>query len=134
VGRVEAAPAAGGEAWSQTGGWEGRKTQGLGGQCTAGPLPCIDMPEVVPHCMQLQNVILKMCPFLGDQALNSTRKHSACTNGVRTKDSGFWTGGNSTIPKNKSFFVVDSSVIPVTPFIKNLRQENFTIRAFQSHP
>jgi hypothetical protein len=30
-------------------------------------------------------------PVLGDEALNSTRKHAACTKGVRTKDRDFWT-------------------------------------------
>jgi hypothetical protein len=30
-----------------------------------------------------------MCPFSGDEALNSTRKHAACINGVRTNDRDF---------------------------------------------
>jgi hypothetical protein len=35
-------------------------------------------------------MLLKMSQFLGDEALQSTTKHTACTNGVRTKDHDFW--------------------------------------------
>jgi hypothetical protein len=53
------------------------------------------------HCMQPYNVLLKMCQFSGDKALQSTRKHTACTNGVRTKD---WTTEFSMIPRKKGLF------------------------------
>jgi hypothetical protein len=33
-------------------------------------------------CVKRSNVILKICPFSGHEALRTTRKHVACTNGV----------------------------------------------------
>jgi hypothetical protein len=41
---------------------------------------------------------------LGDEALQSTRTHTACTNGVRTKDHDFWTDEFSMIPRKKGLF------------------------------
>jgi hypothetical protein len=53
----------------------------------------------------------EIVPFWGNEALNSTRKHAACTNGVRTKDSDFWT---VMIPRNEAFFGLTVKMIPIT--------------------
>jgi hypothetical protein len=79
-----------------------------------------------------QHVLLKMCQFLGDKALKSTRTHTACTNGVRTKGHDFWTYDFSMIPRNKGLFLVYSRNNPNNP--RSTRSECFTIPAFQSRP
>jgi hypothetical protein len=65
--------------------------------------------------MQRYNVLLKMCQFLGDEALQSTRAHTACTNGVKTKDHDFWTDEFSMIPMKKGLFFVYSQNDPNNP-------------------
>jgi hypothetical protein len=55
-----------------------------------------------------------MCPFLGDEALNLTRKQAACINGVRTKDCNFWTSATSMIPR-EALFWFSVKVISITP-------------------
>jgi hypothetical protein len=59
-------------------------------------------------------MIMKMGPFLVDEALQSTRKHAACTNGVRTNDRDFWTHGFWMIPRKTAFFlfVVNDPINP----------------------
>jgi hypothetical protein len=52
-------------------------------------------------------------PILGDEALQSTRKYKACTNGVRTKDHDFWTSAFTMIPRKKGFFFI-AKMIPIT--------------------
>jgi hypothetical protein len=86
------------------------------------------------HCMQWYIVILKMCPFSGDEALQSNRKHAACTNGVRTKGRDFLTSEFSMILRKKGVFLGDSQNHPNIPQVNNLRSAFFTIRAFQSRP
>jgi hypothetical protein len=54
-----------------------------------------------------------MCPFLGDEALNSTRKHAGCTTTVRTKKRDFWTDEIAMIPRKKPLF--QANMIPITP-------------------
>jgi hypothetical protein len=48
-----------------------------------------------------------MSNFFGDEALQSTRKHTACTNGVRTKDHDFWTEEFSMIPREKGLLLIE---------------------------
>jgi hypothetical protein len=71
--------------------------------------------------MQRYNVILKLCPFSGDKALPSTRKHAACTNGVKTRDSNFWTSEISMIQKG-TLFVYSQNDLNV-PWVNNLSSE-----------
>jgi hypothetical protein len=55
---------------------------------------------------------MKMCPISGDEALQSTKKHPACTNGVRINDSNFLTSQISMIPKNHKVTFVTSQMSP----------------------
>jgi hypothetical protein len=57
------------------------------------------------YCIRRYNVIYVMCPFSGDGALQLTRKHAACTSGVRTKDRDIWTSQSSITNKRGTFFV-----------------------------
>jgi hypothetical protein len=69
------------------------------------------------------NIILKMHPFLRDEALTSTRKHAACTNGVRTKYHDFWAAKIRIIPRKSAlFFIVN--MISITPGSK-IWSQNF---------
>jgi hypothetical protein len=52
--------------------------------------------------MQRYVVILKMCLFLGDEALQSSKKHAACTNAVGTKNGDFWIDEISVNPRKIS--------------------------------
>jgi hypothetical protein len=54
-------------------------------------------------------------PIFGDEALQSTRTHTACTNGVRTKDHDFWTSEFSMIPREKWLLFVYSQNDPNNP-------------------
>jgi hypothetical protein len=56
-----------------------------------------------------------MCQFFGDEALQSTRKHTACANGVRTKDHDFWTSKNYDDSEEKGVFLFISQNDPNNP-------------------
>jgi hypothetical protein len=44
-----------------------------------------------------------MHPFPWDEALQSTRKHAACTKAMRTEDLDFWTDEIKMIPRIMAF-------------------------------
>jgi hypothetical protein len=76
-------------------------------------------------CMLRLNVLLIMCQFLGDEALQSTRKHTACTNGVKTNDHDLWTTEFSMMPREKGFFLIIVKMIPIS--LRSIRRgENFS--------
>jgi hypothetical protein len=75
--------------------------------------------EVHTYWMQRSNVILKMCPFPEDEAIQSTREHAACTNWVRTKQRDFET---LMIPRKHVFFVYSQND-PNNPKVNNPRPD-----------
>jgi hypothetical protein len=75
-----------------------------------------------------------MCPFSGDEALQSTRKNAACKNGVSKKDRDFCTSNHFDDSKEDGLSFVYSQNDPNNPLINNLRSDFLTIRAFQSLP
>jgi hypothetical protein len=50
-----------------------------------------------------------------DGAPTSTKKHAACTNGVRAKDCDFWTNQNSMIPRETPLFGFTVKMVSETP-------------------